>query len=158
MIVDNVNNMARSLKEYPKVVRKALEYLKSHDFTDMEDGRYDIDGDRMYASVQHYKTRRLADCKPEAHQKYVDVQYIASGNELLGWCPFSPDLVVTEVYDEEKDIAFYESLVPDSTIIMSKGNFAVLYPEDVRSPCGALDDDAPEDVVKVVVKISIDLF
>lgn len=41
---------------------------------------------------------------------------------------------------------------------MSKGNFAVLYPEDVHSPCGALDDDAPEDVVKVVVKISIDLF
>ena len=65
---------------------------------------------------------------------------------------------MTEAYDEEKDIAFYESLVPDSTIIMSKGNFAVLYPEDVHSPCGALDDDAPEDVVKVVVKISIDLF
>ena len=73
----------------------------------------------------------------------------------MGWCPFSPDLQVTVPYNADQDVAFYASLVPDSNIVLSPGRFAVLYPEDVHRPQGAVDN-VPGPVTKVVVKVAVD--
>ena len=41
----------------PAAVEKALAYLKSHDFTKMEPGRYAIQGDDIYAQVFDAETK-----------------------------------------------------------------------------------------------------
>ena len=55
---------------YPKAVQRAIEYLKSNDFTKMEPGVYEIEGKQLYAQVFDAMTEPLADRKPEVHEKY----------------------------------------------------------------------------------------
>ena len=155
MFIGSIDSLDNGHADYPKIVQKALEYLRSHDFTKLEDGRYPIDGDKCVANLQRYTTRVFEECRPETHKKYVDIQYVVEGEEYMGWCPFSPDLKVTAPYDAEKDITFYEELVPDSNIVLTPGRFAVIYPEDVHRPQGAVEGE-PGPVTKVVVKISVD--
>ena len=154
MFIGSLETINESHVDYPAEVKKALQYLREHDFVNMEDGSYKI-SEYSTANVQRYATRVHADCRPETHRKYVDIQYMVEGEEYMGWCPLSPDLKITQPYDEKKDIEFYESLIPDSNILLSSGYFAVLYPEDVHSPQGAVDD-IPSNVTKVVVKIAVD--
>ncbi len=106
--------------------------------------------------MQRYTTKPAEECYPEAHKRYADVQFIAEGSEYLGWCPFSPDLVEHAPYNDVYDITFFEKLVPESTLIMKPGSFAVLYPEDVHAP-RMETEEGPKPVTKVVVKISVDL-
>ncbi|MBQ1856054.1 MAG: YhcH/YjgK/YiaL family protein, partial [Anaerovibrio sp.] len=114
-----------------------------------------IDGKNSYAILQRYSTRLPESGKPEAHRQYVDIQYIVRGREELGWCPLNPELIEASPYDIEKDIVFYEKLVPGSSVVLDEGTFAVLYPADVHRPCGSVDGKlAP--VTKVVVKIAVD--
>ncbi len=157
MIVGNIQEIDSDFIHYPEHVRKALDFLRAQDFSKMADGRYPIEGEHSFALLQRYTTRPVEECRPEAHRKYVDIQYLVEGEECLGWCPVSPDLVVSEAYDGQKDVEFYQKLVPDSSIVLSQGLFAVLFPLDVHRPCVSLNDQKPSAVTKVVVKIEVDL-
>mgnify|MGYP000338040404 CR=1 FL=1 len=55
------------LGKYPEGIQKALEYLMSRDFTQMEPGTYAIDGKDIYAMVMDITT-----CAPQIKdQKYI---------------------------------------------------------------------------------------
>ena len=155
MFIGSIDMLDESHVNYPAEIRKALEYLREHDFTKMKDGSYPINGDVSVANLQRYTTRPHEKCRPETHKKYVDIQYMVEGEEYMGWCPFSPDLQLTTPYDDKKDVAFYASLVPDSNVMLSTGYFAVLYPEDVHRPQGAVEG-VPSPVTRVVVTIAVD--
>lgn len=156
MFIGNMDTLGQEKETYPQAVLDALNYLRSTDFTKMEDGKYVLDGERVYATLQRYVTRMAGGCRPESHRRYVDIQYVVEGEESLGWCPLSPDLKEAVPYDEEKDIVFYEKLVPESSLVLLPGSFAVIYPEDVHCPCCSINDE-PSQVTKVVVKIAVEL-
>ena len=147
---------------YPHVILAVLQYLARQDFSAMASGRHDVtltgndNATGIYFNLDRYRTKAVEDCRPERHIKYVDLQYIIEGEECLGWCPLSPDLKEVVPYDAEKDVVFYKDLVPESSLILMKGNFAVLYPDDVHRPCVAIDEPG-EPVTKVVVKIPVAL-
>jgi len=155
MIIGSMDTLDENHVEYPAIIQKALDFLRGHDFTRMEDGKYPIEGDKCFANVQRYNTRPEKECKPETHRKFVDIQFMVAGEEFMGWCPLSPDLEECAPYDEARDVTFYKDLVPDSSIVLSPGCFAVLYPEDVHRPQAAVDGQ-PGKVLKVVVKVAID--
>ena len=144
-------------KGYSAALMKALAFLRAQDFRNMPEGRHEIDGDKIFALLSRYTTRPQAECAPEAHRKFVGVQYGAVGEEFLGWCPMSPGLVEMEPYDEARDIIFYRALIPESSILLKAGSYAVLYPEDVHRPGVSVLDEYPADVTKVVVKIDLEL-
>ena len=133
MVIGSIETYDKGHNVYPEAIRKALEYLRTHDFTKMEDGKYLIQGEDCFVNLQRYITKLPEDCRPESHRKYVDIQYLATGEEYVGWCPFSPELDVVEPYDEERDITFYRCLVPESDILLKPGCFAVLYPDENRN-------------------------
>ena len=153
MFVGSIESFDQGHMNYPAPILEALEYLRGHDFTKMEDGKYDIDG-QSFAKLQRYETHLPGQSRPEAHEKYVDIQYLVEGEEYVGWCPFSPDLKVAVPYNEAQDIVFYDKLVPESNLLLQSGCFVVLFPEDVHSPQMAVDD-VPMLVTKVVVKIPV---
>lgn len=155
MIIGNMSEAALGFNKYPEAVKEALQFLHAHDFTTMEDGTYEIHGKDSYAILQRYETKLPGTSKPEAHRKYIDVQYIVEGREDLGWCPLNPELKTDISYNDEKDIIFYQKLIPSGSVLLEKGSFAVLYPYDVHRPCGAIDN-TPAPVTKVVVKIAVD--
>lgn len=154
MVIGNIKEAETGFAKYPERIREALRFLATTDFSEYPDGRIDID-DGMYANLQRYMTRIPESGKPEAHRQYVDVQYVVEGEEELGWCPLHPNLRPVEPYNAERDLIFYQELVPGSVIPLHAGDFAVLYPQDVHRPCGSLNIE-PTAVTKVVVKVAVD--
>ena len=75
--------------------KKAIEFLRRPDICNMADGRVDIDGQDVFALVQRYETVMTDAPKFEYHRKYIDIQYIVSGKEVMGWAP-AERMVITE--------------------------------------------------------------
>ena len=86
----------------------------------------------------------------EAHRKYLDVQYIVKGQEVMGWADLAACKPETE-FSEEKDIGMYSGDFTFHTI--PAGTCYVAFPEDVHMPGRHLD--VPNDYVKIVVKLAV---
>jgi YhcH/YjgK/YiaL family protein len=125
----------------------ALRFLQENDVTAMEPGTIKLDGDRVFAMIQHYDTRLEGNW--EAHRKYIDVQYVAQGQEYMGYANLG-HLTAGE-YDPAKDFIFLEG--EGSRVLMREGTFVILTPQDAHIPMLAVDQ--PQPVKKVVVKVMI---
>ena len=131
---------------------KAFAFLTENDLERFPDGRYEIDGENLFATVMSYTTRPVTEVKWEAHQKYVDIQCMVKGKETIGWAPVN-QLVLSQPYSEEKDIAFFEAPQIWTTINMSENYFAIFYPRDAHQPSCICNE--PGEVKKVVVKVKL---
>lgn len=149
MIVDNIKNADLYFGMGARI-EKALKYLQKTDFAGMKPGRYEIDGDNVYALVQEYESKPLADGKWEAHRRYIDVQFVAGGTEQMGYA-YGASLQVSKEYDSEGDYLLYQG--NGSMIVCTAGTFVIFGPEDVHMPCMAVN--VPKPVKKVVVKVKV---
>lgn len=131
---------------------KACEFVRSFDLS-QPDGRYEIDGENMYATVASYQTKPAEQLKFEAHKKYIDVQALISGCERIDVFLFPERLVVDTPYNEARDITFYKPANGFVPLIMNEGIFAVLYPHDAHRPSCNFDSQA--NVRKIVVKVAL---
>ena len=152
MIADNIQN-AQLYSCCNKRFAKAFEVLGDEKLTEKADGKYEVDGKNLYYLVQRYQSKPLAEGRFEAHQKYIDIQYIAAGEEMLGYAP-TEGLEVQTPYNPEKDIIFYNKPEKFTPVHLKAGLFAILWPDDAHMPGRALDE--PSNVLKVVVKVKID--
>ena len=132
---------------------KAFNFLKSNDLSGLELKRYDIDGNNLYASVSEYLTKNEEDARYEAHQKYIDIQYVVSGKELIGVAPMSQKKDVLEPYDSTKDIEFLTVTGGENRPAMPD-RFFIFFPEDAHRP--GLKDTENSPVRKIVVKVKVD--
>ena len=151
MIIDNIKNL-ELYSELDKNIYKALLFLKKSSFDKFKDGRYEIDGNNIYATVSRYKTKPIENGKWESHKKYIDVQFIADGKERIGYSNLSV-MAVKENYIEEKDIQFLEG--GGDFFTAGKNTFVILFPQDVHMP-GISTNNQLSDVTKVVVKVKAD--
>lgn len=149
MVVDSLNNAASYYALGP-LIQAALEFLKSHDFSALESGRVDIRGDGCYALIQRYESRPREMCKWESHKRYIDVQFVAEGQELIGWAPLESMSTKTP-YNDAKDQTVHEG--QGSLVRVPAGFFAILGPRDAHMPCVA--DGEGSAVTKVVVKVAV---
>ena len=151
MIFDTIDNRHLYAAISPRI-KAALEYLAASDFSKMEAGRYEIDGDNVYAMVQEYKSEPKEQRKWECHKKYIDVQYVHSGSENI-LVAGSEGAQVIQPYEEDNDCEL--SLLKEwSTLRMEAGMGSILYPEDLHAP--GIRIDKAEQVEKIVVKVKID--
>ena len=139
---------------YPENIQIAIEYLKGHDFSKMEPGEYEIKGRDIYAQVFDTETAPASEKRPEIHRSHIDVQFLVTGEELLGYAPDTGDYqIVTEMV--EKDIAFYKEVKAESFIHAVPGCFTIFFPQDVHRP--AVMAEKAEKIRKVVVKVRTDI-
>ena len=132
--------------------KRAIEFLRRPDIHNMADGRVDIDGQDVFALVHRYETVKTDVLNFEYHRKYIDIQYIVSGREVIGWIP-AEQMTITEAYDTEKDICFGIAPKKEITIVhLHAGQLAVFYPEDGHAP--KLAAGSPSHVIKIVVKVA----
>ena len=107
---------------YPDAIKKALDYLASHDFAAMEPGVYEIQGKEIYAQVFDAVTVEPDTKKAESHEKYLDVQYLVSGKERLGFTKNTGDYQIAE-HIKERDLIFYQSVEDEGWIESRPGCF-----------------------------------
>jgi biofilm protein TabA len=151
MIVTDLEHVAQQIALTP-ALQKGLDFLGQVHGQTLPNGRVEIDGERVYALVQSYETRH-GEPKFEAHRKYLDIQYVASGEEIVAWA-FIDRMVVDVAYDEAKDVCFGHVPPADVTPVrVSAGQMAILYPSDAHAPKVAAG--APTAVKKIVVKVAV---
>ena len=132
---------------------KAFTFLKTSDLAKLELRRYDIDGDNLYAPVSEYLTNNLEGSKFEAHQKYIDIQYIITGKEQIGIAPLSMKKEVLLPYDSTKDVELM-TVTQGTYLKATPDRFFIFFPSDAHSP--GLKDGENSQVRKIVVKVKVD--
>ena len=139
----------------PAVIATALAYLRDTDFSQMEAGRYPIDGANVFALVQDPMTQAWEAGLPEFHVRYIDIQYLLEGEEAIGYGLANPALEKITDQLAERDIAFVAQQENETRLVLTPGMFAIFYPGELHRPCRALN--APMRIKKVVIKIAVDL-
>ncbi len=152
MVHDTLENAARYEALSPHFAA-AFAYLRTVDGTQPL-GRHDIDGDRCFALVQAYTTKPVESALFEAHRKYIDVQYLHRGRELILWAPLADMRETTMPYDETKEAALFKLTPGPTEVRLTPGHFTLLFPQDAHAPC--VQYDGPEEVFKVVIKVAVE--
>jgi YhcH/YjgK/YiaL family protein len=153
VILDRLEN-AGSYTALSTEIAMALDYLHRTDFSQVPDGRYELDGDRVYAIVMRYKPKPAAEAVWEAHRKYLDVQYMVAGVERMGYAPLNDGLPTQHAYDAEKDFILYDA--KGDLFEVPAGSFAIFGPQDVHAPSLArASEEAATEVQKVCVKCRV---
>jgi YhcH/YjgK/YiaL family protein len=152
MIYGHICNVAAEMKLYPAAIQAGLKYLATTDFSGLALGKHVIDGDNLFALVQEYSPEPAGARKAETHAKYIDIQCVLQGEEVIGYSPVG-SAEVAEDKLAEKDAMFYNSVKGEVFIPMPAGTFAVFYPWEIHRPgCAA---GAAGSVKKVVVKVAV---
>jgi YhcH/YjgK/YiaL family protein len=152
VIVTDLEHIERQSSLTPGL-RAAIAFLRQPQVANLPDGRVAIDGLRVFALVQRYETVITDAPKFEFHRSYIDVQFIVSGEEVIGWAP-AEEMNIIEPYDADKDICFgMLAGYPWTRAKLRAGQAAVLYPEDAHAPKLAVS--IPSPVMKIVVKVAV---
>jgi len=150
MIIDKVADFGRYQKIAPAVWKKVGAFM-SECTAATADGRYELVEGKVFALVQSYETRALADGKMEDHQKFADIQVVVAGEEFMH-TQNKASSEVTVAYNPEKDAAFYRYDAAGATALrMPQGWFAVFYPGECHMPC---INENKQTVKKIVFKVA----
>lgn len=139
----------------PAVINTALDYLRTADFSQMAPGKYPLDGENLFALVQDPLTQPWDSGLPEFHARYIDIQYLFAGEEVIGFSPANPALDKITDQLAERDIAFVAQQPNETRLVLTPGMFAIFFPGELHRPCRALQ--AGRQIKKVVMKIAIEL-
>ncbi len=153
MIVDTLNNISLYSHLSPRLA-KALQHLADTDFTQLDVGTYELDGKEIFVIVNDYQTQPKESEPFEVHRRYIDVQYVVSGEEEFGYLPLA-DQTPSKAYNEQHDYAEfdYELNKKEAAFIPLKaGMFALFFPQDMHMPGIST---APQAVRKVVIKVKV---
>jgi biofilm protein TabA len=149
MIIDRLESAEQYFDMHP-VFKKAFAFLRQESLSDLPLGRHEIDGDRLFCLISKAPGKKREEARLEAHRKYIDLQYVISGVDEMGWKPLSACKIHDLGYDADKDIEFFKDK-PQAWIKISAGSFALFFPEDAHAPL------IGEGIIhKAVLKIAVE--
>lgn len=127
----------------------ALDFLRGRPLESLPLERIEIAGQSVYAMVSKPKSRSRAEAPLEAHRKYIDIQYLISGVEEIGWKSRTRCRQQKEAYDATKDVEFFSD-APDSFATLHPGDFVIFFPDDAHAPLIGTGD-----LHKIVIKVMV---
>ncbi len=148
VILDNEKNLTIIKGYSSEAYIFAKSFLEEH----RADGSYKL-SDGTIANVMTYVTKPSPLTCYESHRKYIDVQYIIYGEEMMlveniGNMTDS----VYKKYDEEKDYTLYNYQLGEAKILKA-GDVIVLKPSDGHRGAMAIGNPAP--IRKIVFKVPV---
>ncbi len=108
--------------------------------------------DDIFVLKQAYYTKNRENCFFESHKKYIDIQYIIKGEEIMDVSHID-NLEEINSYDEETDFIKYSGNNSISSLYIKEKELAIFYPEDGHQPC--IKTNISELIYKAVIKIPI---
>lgn len=148
MILDKLQNAPRYYSLHP-LFEQAFQFLQQADLATLPTGKQEIVGKDLFAIISEGKGISEQDAKLEVHQKYIDIQYIISGTDHMGWKDLAHCAAPHDPYNEERDAAFFTDKTK-SWFDVPAGSFTIFYPDDAHA---AMITD--ENIHKVVLKIKV---
>jgi len=149
MIIDTLNNLS-FYKKTCKGISEVTAFLKERDLISLSPGRYEMGGG-CYLNLGEYNTKPQNDAVFEAHRKYIDVQLIVSGKEIILWQNIGMGKVIKE-YQENDDYSLFKA---DNYIRLNVASemFCIFFPGDLH--CPSVSDGESANVKKAVFKIPV---
>jgi YhcH/YjgK/YiaL family protein len=151
VIYDRLENLPAYTALAPEVMPEIIEFLGKCGEGKIAEGRYELNGDKLFVNVQSYATKTFNPDMLEYHQNYVDVQLLLAGSETLYYEPAGTAEVTP--YNAESDCGFNKVPASALPLKLEVGNFVLLLPGEGHLP-GIGDGSS---VIKAVVKISTEL-
>lgn len=148
MIVDALANTARYACLHPDF-QQGFAFLQRPDLSRLPDGRHDIAGERLFALVSRTGGRGRAAAKLEAHRRYIDIQYIVSGVDVIGWRELSTCVRPESEFSVANDCIFFTD-PSELWLDLGAERFAIFFPQDAHAP---LAGEGP--VHKIVIKVAV---
>ena len=129
-----------AMDDIRRLSKTAYDFLSNTDLKNLPLGRYYFENS-IYANVEEYETKSRH--QYESHRKYIDIQYIITGEENM-LVDTLDHLTLKTPYDALLDRTFYFSNE-------CRNEYMIFYPEDGHMPC--LINGEPFYVKKIVFKI-----
>ncbi|MGI5868319.1 MAG: YhcH/YjgK/YiaL family protein [Kiritimatiellia bacterium] len=150
MIKDALANASLYAALHPRFAA-AFAWLDRAMADGIPEGRIEIDGDRLVAIPQRYETHPFDCRKFETHDKFIDIQLVVSGSEIV-YMGDPRTMEPAVPYDDAKDIAFFAGRgVPE---MLRAGEFLIIWPHEAHAPgCDPGPDSAA--VHKIVIKVAV---
>jgi len=137
--------------EHKETWDKAFAFLKNTDLTALPAGRVELGG-KLYANVNEYEPKDREGSVFEAHQEYIDIQYVIEGYEAIDIAPLE-NTTITKPFDPNIDALFCTT--SEFTELQAvPGRFFIFFPDEAHRP-GMKDGDESVSVRKVVVKVPV---
>ena len=129
---------------------KVSDFLKEHNLIELPAGKYEF-GNDCYVNIVEYELKEDNNIIFEAHEKFIDIQYIIMGSEKMLWQNNSLG-IITKPYELENDYSLWD--VKESvSFILKKDMFCIFFPQDLH--CPSLFDGESKKVKKAVFKIPV---
>ena len=148
MILDRLDHADRYAGLHLGFAR-ALKFLRQIEPAAIPLGRTEIDADRIYAVAARVAARSRAEARLEAHRRYIDIQYVISGVDGMGWRSRSECSQPVAEYDPQQDIEFFADPAA-AWVDVHPGELIIFFPEDAHAPLVGSGD-----IHKIVVKVAI---
>lgn len=116
-----------------------------------ETGKVELSGG-AFALEQVYNSKVRADGFFESHRRYIDVQVVVEGEEIMELADIAR-MTVRQPYNPDRDLIIYEDAT-GSGLRVRAGEAAVFFPADVHMPGLCVTRD-PVLVRKTVVKVPV---
>lgn len=101
-------------------------------------------------NIQDITTKPMEECFPERHIDHLDLQYVVSGVERMGYAPYTgKETVQWDMRD--KDIILYKDLENENFVDVAPGSYCIFFSDSIHRPCCAAG--SPGSVRKAVAKI-----
>jgi len=148
MILDKLANASRYTCMHP-LFEEAFHFLRETDLQSLPTGKHDLKGEDLFAILSDATGITEQEAKLEVHRKYIDIQYIISGTDHMGWKDLAQCAAPNDAYNDARDAAFF----PDKTsnwFDVPAGSFTIFYPDDAHAAM-----ITEEKVRKVVLKVAV---
>lgn len=146
MILDSLHNSAQIDSLHP-LFKKAFDYIKSTDFSTLENEKIFLEGDDLFVMINEYTGKTREEAVVETHKKYIDIQIPLTKPEIIGWISDRKLLSPKSSYNKEKDIAFFSDQ-PTTYLTVLPQEFVIFFPEDGHAP-GICEGLARKVVLKI---------
>jgi len=131
--------------------RAAFEWLGVHAATAEAGTAVPVAGDRVVARPARYVPHPFDPERFEHHRRFIDVQYVAEGEETVR-VGDAAEMRRVGAFDEAADVGFLAG--EGESVRLRAGEFLVLWPHEAHQP-GVAPGPDPAEVRKVVVKVAL---
>lgn len=132
MIFSSLSQSDRYATLHP-LFQRAFDYIRNTDLFALASGRYPIVGEDLFVIVEHTQGKPKEHARLEAHRRYIDIQLMLDGDEVMGWKPLADCLNPVSEHSVEKDIRFFDD-APASWVAVPPDHFCIFFPEDAHAP------------------------
>lgn len=147
---------------YSATLNRLLDFCAGLDTTVLREGRYNFfPGEDIIVLINERTTQPISQRPAEVHRHYVELHYVVSGGECIGYYPDTGKYRVSADMLQEKDTLYYQDALeaPEVMLPLIPGDYAVFFPEDVHRPFCVRPQNGsqPEDIKKIVIKFPTEI-